>query len=154
MCHHPCDQIYPFDHYCPKRYRYLAINITNYSLLQSTRYYMTIWMIAPNPLNTRYWDQLLTPGHRNQPSWYRVWMVQHGSWNRYRYQTNQYPWDLKLCCSQLIVNTKSTNQHQSKKRFFLLQLQFFLTQSTAIYGNLREVFTATSSFSLNQSTSV
>ena len=23
-------------------------------------------MIAPNPLNTRYWDQLLTPGHRNQ----------------------------------------------------------------------------------------
>ena len=37
-------------------------------------------MIAPNPLDTRYWDQLLTPGHQNQPSWYRVWMVQHGSW--------------------------------------------------------------------------
>ena len=37
MCHHPCDQIYPFDHYCPKIYRYLAINKTNYFLLQSTK---------------------------------------------------------------------------------------------------------------------
>ena len=35
--HHSCDQIYPFDHYRPKIYRYLAINITNYFLLQSTK---------------------------------------------------------------------------------------------------------------------